>query len=286
MKLELFYNKSLSSLCFYDSQKQMLMKVKTSIFTAFFSDLETKTIRFNFCFNLKITYFNNFLFWLASQNLISEKNLFNGLNLSKNKIFVLKLLNNFHILFWKYKMNSLVIFIEDDNEFSDWFVQNYAVFKEQIYKNSKLFICSTDTVVGLGSFYHDLDLEAIYKIKNRDVSKKIVTLVGKISQIKPLISPRNYKILKQKSKKHWPGAVTFIIEKKSFRIPGLKKSQELFIKNGPAFVTSANISGQNPLNFKEARQLFWPITKFYDFGRGSGRPSKIYDIDLKTWVRT
>ncbi|MDW2860937.1 Sua5/YciO/YrdC/YwlC family protein [Mesomycoplasma ovipneumoniae] len=285
MKLELFYNKSLSSLCFYDSQKKMLTKVKTPVFTAFFLDLESKTIRFNFCFNLKISYFNNFLFWLASQNLILKNNLSNGLNLSKNKIFILKLLNNFHILFWKYQINNLVIFIEDDKVFSDLFAQNYAVFKEQIYKNSKLFICSTDTVVGLGSFYHDLDLDAIYKIKNRDVSKKIVTLVGKISQIKPLISPSNYKILKQKSKKYWPGAVTFIIEKKSFRIPGLKKYQDLFIKNGPAFVTSANISGQKPLNFNGARQLFWQITKFYDFGHGSGQPSKIYDIDLKTWVR-
>lgn len=62
MKLELFYNKSHSLLCFYDSQKQILTKVKTSIFTTFFSDLESKTIRFNFCFNLKIPYFNNFLF--------------------------------------------------------------------------------------------------------------------------------------------------------------------------------------------------------------------------------
>lgn len=45
-------------------------------------------------------------------------------------------------------------------------------------------------------------------------------------------------------------------------------------------MTSANISGHKPLDFDEAKSTFQEITKFYDFGRGTGKPSQL--INVKT----
>lgn len=59
--------------------------------------------------------------------------------------------------------------------------------------------------------------------------------------------------------------------------PGLLK----IINNiGPIYMTSANLSGKKALKLKQARKVFNEITTYYDFGKGSGKPSKI--IDLKT----
>lgn len=283
-KILLIYKVSNSLLFFFDFENQKKIKVKTSIFTVFFEKKLHKPLNFKLSLNLKLRYFENFLLWLVSKKLLFKNQVFVE-KTSKNKVFCLKLANNFHILFWKYDFENLIVFVEDDENFTIWFKENFHIFEFQIQKYEKLFLCTTDTVPGIGSFYASLDLKAIFEIKNRDFSKKIVTLVSNLRQIKPLISGENYQKLKEISKNFWPGPTTLIIEKQSFRIPNQVKLQKLLEKSGPAFVTSANISNQKPLNFRDAREKFWQISKIFNFQLGSEKPSAIYDIDLKKWIR-
>ncbi len=46
-----------------------------------------------------------------------------------------------------------------------------------------IFICTTDTVTGIGGPVNENTLKCIYYLKNRPISKKIIILVGSIEQV-------------------------------------------------------------------------------------------------------
>ncbi|MXR06073.1 hypothetical protein DR094_01315 [Mycoplasma flocculare] len=285
MKVEIkLTNKVKNSFLSFSFKNKKKIRIKIPIFIVFFRIKTSKYLNFRLSVNLKLKYFKNFLLWLSSENLIAKNQVFQE-KVAKNKVFCLKLANNLHILLWKYDFEKALICIENNEDFTNWFDKNFRVFETEIEKYSKLFLCTTDTVPGIGSFYENLDFMALFAIKNRDFSKKIVTLVANLGQIKPLITKKNYQKLKKISKNFWPGATTLIIEGQSFRIPNQLPLLEILKKNGPAFVTSANISNQKLLNFVAARKKFWQICKIFNFQEGSGKPSKIYDIDTKKWIR-
>ena len=50
------------------------------------------------------------------------------------------------------------------------------------------------------------------------------------------------------------------------------------IKKGPLYVTSANVSGGKELSFEEAKEFFNNIKKYYNFGEGTGKASKIIRV--------
>lgn len=113
----------------------------------------------------------------------------------------------------------------------------------------------TDTVYGLSSLI-DYGQE-IYRVKNRDRSKKLVTMVSD-EQILNVTDP----ILIDKMKSSWPGAVTLIFdyegEMRSFRIPDEPNLLALLKQlDQPIYTTSANISGYEPcLTREEFKQTF------------------------------
>ncbi|UWV77141.1 Sua5/YciO/YrdC/YwlC family protein [Mycoplasmopsis cynos] len=48
----------------------------------------------------------------------------------------------------------------------------------------KLFITTTDTIVGIGGIVSNEVLDALYSIKNRPREKKIIILVSSIDQVR------------------------------------------------------------------------------------------------------
>ncbi|MGZ9796860.1 L-threonylcarbamoyladenylate synthase [Mycoplasma sp. 4013] len=143
----------------------------------------------------------------------------------------------------------------------------------------EMFICSTDTVVGLGGPVQDDILEQIYRLKQRKTDKKVIILIGNIEQVRKFKqwNKQADDIAKQK----WPGATTIIVNNQGFRIPNNNQLINFLIKNGPMYVSSANISGYKPINIKDAQKVFPMIKNVYDFGVGSGKPSTIINLDTK-----
>ena len=77
----------------------------------------------------------------------------------------------------------------------------------------------------------------------------------------------------------WPGPTTLIINNNSYRMPNQKGLLKLTLKEGPFFLTSANISGQkNCETIEEAKKTFPSVNKVYNFGYGSNIASSIIDI--------
>ncbi|MBN3534925.1 L-threonylcarbamoyladenylate synthase [Mycoplasma procyoni] len=150
-------------------------------------------------------------------------------------------------------------------------------------KYSDVFLTTTDTVVGIGVPVKANKLELLYELKNRDLSKKIIILVGSIEQA------REFKEWNSKAdefaQKYWPGQVSLIVNNQGFRMPNQKGLLELLEKIGPCFVTSANLSGQAPLSIEEAQKVFSKVKKVYNFGVGTGTPSKIIRIEDEKELR-
>ncbi|WP_322902293.1 L-threonylcarbamoyladenylate synthase [Mycoplasmopsis felis] len=144
-------------------------------------------------------------------------------------------------------------------------------------KYSELFICSTDTVTGIGGPVDPKTLELIYELKNRPLDKKIIILVGSMEQVQKF-SEWNEEA-NSLALKLWPGAHTIIVNNQGFRMPNSRLLLEFLIKNGPMYVSSANKSGYPPINLDQAHQIFPEILNIYDFGKGSNKPSIIHNLD-------
>ncbi|MXR06209.1 Sua5/YciO/YrdC/YwlC family protein [Mesomycoplasma hyorhinis] len=158
-------------------------------------------------------------------------------------------------------------------------------FFKKLKKYSKVFLLTTDTLVGLGTFLKNPNLKQIYLLKKRPLIKKIIILIGKIEQLNSFISKENYQKYQKEFQQHWPGSTTLIIEKQGFRIPNNLAIQELLIKEGPAFVTSANISNEKNLTLEQARKKFFCIFNVYNLTIGNGIASKIIDLDNNKILR-
>lgn len=61
-------------------------------------------------------------------------------------------------------------------------------------------------------------------------------------------------------------------------MPDNKGLLSLIDQMGPIYMTSANYSGQKQLTFEDAKEIFHEIRRYFDFGTGSGKPSKIIDV--------
>lgn len=149
----------------------------------------------------------------------------------------------------------------------------------------KLWLVETDTVCGIGCFYNDCNLEDLYVAKNRSKDKKIMILVGSISQA------QSFKAWNKKAslwaKKNWPGAHSIIVNNQGFRMPNSKKLCDFLLQNGPMFLTSANISGNPVLSLSEAKKTFENISNFVEIEPENitNIPSSIYDLDKNIYYR-
>ncbi|MBU4690694.1 Sua5/YciO/YrdC/YwlC family protein [Mycoplasma sp. ES3157-GEN-MYC] len=150
-------------------------------------------------------------------------------------------------------------------------------------KYEKIFITTTDTVCGIGGPISEETLETIYELKQRPAHKKIMILVGSLEQA------QKFKEWNEEANnvalKFWPGAVSIVVNNQGFRMPNHPKLNEFLLKNGPMYVTSANISGQEPIQINQAKIVFPQITNVFNFGQVSGKASRIYNVDSKEWIR-
>lgn len=151
----------------------------------------------------------------------------------------------------------------------------------KLLKKYDVFITTTDTVLGIGGKVNDKVKSKIYKLKKRDLSKKLVIVVSSIEQLKKMENIN--KIHLKYINRYWPGNVTLIINDNAYRMPNNKELLKFIESEGPFYLSSANISNESIIkDIGEAKKIF-PNLKYFDFGKGSGAPSII--IDTKTGMR-
>ncbi|QBF34511.1 Sua5/YciO/YrdC/YwlC family protein [Mycoplasmopsis phocirhinis] len=150
-------------------------------------------------------------------------------------------------------------------------------------KYKDIFITTTDTVCGIGGPVNSQTLALIYELKQRPIDKKIIILVGSIAQAQKF-SQWNSKA-NDLAHKYWPGNVSLIVSGQGFRMPNQNLLIEFLLKNGPMYVSSANISGNKPINIEQAREFFPQIKQVYNFGSTSGKASRIFNVDTNEWIR-
>ena len=119
-----------------------------------------------------------------------------------------------------------------------------------------VIVFPTDTVYGIAAKYDNQHaIQRIYKIKDRDQTKALPVLIGKINQLKHIstdVTPTIEKLMN----KFWPGALTLILTKnENVKTPlsldntiGVRLPNDQFVillseKVGPLATTSANKSG-------------------------------------------
>lgn len=147
-------------------------------------------------------------------------------------------------------------------------------------KNNKSLIAPTDTIYGILS----RDVNNIYKIKKREKSKKVILFIPDVSFIEG-VDEKTIKIANQ----FWPGPLTLIKKKISYRIPNKKFLLDLLKITGPLYCSSANISGQKPIEtYDEAINIFLKYKNdiiFIEDSFKETKPSTIYDIDKDKVLR-
>lgn len=161
-------------------------------------------------------------------------------------------------------------------------------------KNGEIGVIPTDTVYGIVcSAFNKKSVEKIYEIKNRDLSKPLVFLIGEIKDLEKLnISLDNE--LKSIISRYWPGPVSIIFESKNIpqylhrgmggiaiRLPQNDSLREFLIETGPIATTSVNPESEPPATtIEEARAYFEgkDIDFYVNGGEINSRASKIIKI--------
>ncbi|ENY68566.1 Hypothetical protein,Sua5/YciO/YrdC/YwlC family protein [Metamycoplasma auris 15026] len=151
-------------------------------------------------------------------------------------------------------------------------------------KYNKLFISTTDTVLGIGGPVDKETLDLIYEIKGRDRNKKLIILVSSIKQARTF---KEWNIEAEKlAKIYWPGAVTLVVNDQGFRMPNQKPLLDYLEANGPVYMSSCNLSNAPVCRSIENAKLIFPeITNIYNFGPMSQKPSKIIRVEDKEILR-
>ncbi|MBE9203682.1 L-threonylcarbamoyladenylate synthase [Synechocystis salina LEGE 06099] len=120
----------------------------------------------------------------------------------------------------------------------------------------------TDTVPALAVRPESSGL--IYELKQRETSKPLILMAATVEQIFPYLagSQRERQVWQAIMAKYWPGALTLVLPSSEklppeinprqdqtigVRIPHQAIAWEILLQTGPLATTSANLSGQPPL---------------------------------------
>lgn len=155
---------------------------------------------------------------------------------------------------------------------------------------NSIFLFRPDTIWGFSCKVNDTNsINKIFEIKKREKNKPFIVLASSFSDVEKIAHIEN----KYKTKKFY--GISLILrskikneclvkdEKICVRIPSNKKARDFIKKTGMLVSTSANISGQTPLNFNELRTKY-PDFKHLSFGR-TKKPSTILDLVDKKIIR-
>lgn len=176
-------------------------------------------------------------------------------------------------------------------------MKNDWIKAEKVLKNGGLVVLPTDTLYGLcASASNKKAIDKIYKIKERDKSKPLITLIHSLEDLKEF----GIKVNKEQAKfleKIWPGQVSILLSCKNskfkyihrgtkeiaFRMIGQKNKNlfNLIKKVGPIVAPSANKESFPPaINIKEAQGYFENNVDLYiNGGKRIGAPSTLVRIN-------
>ncbi len=152
--------------------------------------------------------------------------------------------------------------------------------------NGGVIAFPTDTVWGLGALPTRAGADAIFELKQRPKEKHLIIMSDSLGHIKQYMQGYPTKAF-ELAEKYWPGALTIGVpvaetDSMSFggvRVPNYKPFQELcsVIDGHCLATTSANISGQSPLQSAEEIQKQFPDIIVIDnaFDKMGGAPSTV-----------
>jgi len=161
----------------------------------------------------------------------------------------------------------------------------------------------TDTVPALAVKPEQSQL--IFTVKQRSATKPLILMGATFRDLLPYIqgSPEEIKLWQKIAKKYFPGALTLVLPASNavpkgmnptnpktigIRVPDCKITQEILAQTAPLATTSANLSGQPPLEtmtaiesaFGQVLTLNWEKS---DLVVGSGLPSTVAKWTGQDW---
>lgn len=150
------------------------------------------------------------------------------------------------------------------------------------FRNGGVILMPTDTIYGLHAIAGSDGVARIANLKNRDESKRFVTIAASIDQVRAmgLHVPTVLKDI-------WPAPLTAILQSGgeppqsiAVRVPDLAWLRSLLERTGPLISTSANRSGEPPITFpgELAHDLQNALDGTVDAGRRDGKASAIVDF--------
>jgi len=170
-----------------------------------------------------------------------------------------------------------------------------SVQLEQIatfFREGKVVLLPTDTIYGLHAIADDADAVArIAGIKGRDDAKPFIVLASSLAQFPQLGISAPPEILNALDS-IWPAPLTAVLPLRkpvpasrgantlAIRIPALDWLRELVARTGPLVSTSANRSGEPPVENPRllAHDLQDHIDAIIDGGTRAGKPSAVLDL--------
>jgi L-threonylcarbamoyladenylate synthase len=176
-------------------------------------------------------------------------------------------------------------------------------FKENVWKNEKLVqiikaegvvVMPTDTIYGIvGMAQSEFVVNRIYNIRNRDLKKPCIILIGDISELEKFSIILN-DAQKNKLQEYWKAGErpTSVIldcpdsnleylhrgtQSLAFRLPQSSQLRELLLETGPLIAPSANTEKSiESKNTEEAKNYFGDKVDMYvDGGEISGKASRV-----------
>ena len=166
---------------------------------------------------------------------------------------------------------------------------------------NKILLHPTEGVWGIGcNAKNNKAIDRIFDLKKREKSKKFILLSPSIDSVKEFctVLKEDFKILENE----WPGPTTFLLERGTekysklsylnrlaVRVSAHKPLVDLLDLFGSEIVsTSANISGEKEIRNKNDIVNFFNYEDVAIFDEKLGnlkRPTKIYDLKLKKYIR-
>lgn len=161
-----------------------------------------------------------------------------------------------------------------------------------LLREGKVLLLPTDTIYGLHAAATDAAAVArIAELKGREETKPFIVLAASIDQLVDLGIDAPVDLLRRLNA-IWPAPLTAILPLRepipasrgaatlAVRIPALEWLRDLVARTGPLVSTSANRSGEPPVESPQtlARELQNALDAIVDGGPRAGEPSAILDL--------
>ncbi|MDQ4142831.1 MAG: L-threonylcarbamoyladenylate synthase [Actinomycetota bacterium] len=164
----------------------------------------------------------------------------------------------------------------------------------QALQDGEVVVVPTDTVYGLACLPARPDAVAkIFELKGRSQTKALPVLGASLSDLTDVA--QFDLVARSLAEEFWPGPLTLVLSRASafdhdlggsdpktvaVRIPESKITAELMTLVGPLAVTSANLSGEDPVaGVEQARALFGDrVSSYLDEGTCDSSPSTVVSL--------